>query len=371
MPVYGKQSRRPKLAALQQAKAKARAAAKRKPARKGQAPPQPKPAGRNSNAQSRGSRSRQRTRRGAPARVPAGLGQILSALDWSLLGGQSAYMNHVKMISKGFPCPGFSRVEVLRLQGRFILPNKCGAFTMLLHPSGSISPLLGIGNHSSVNTTALDAYSRPVDVESAVSEWVNNDFIDPATGTHYPLLAANGAASQWVRGCYIAEPRTLISTQVRPLGAAMKLVIQCGPGTQGYLTAYLPTVSELAMAVGDLRTRIAGSPYTRKLPLKAGTNTYFFAAPLLDKSRLHHFHHLNDRYTWGIDDAFGGVMVTIHDHEFSENMGVSSRAQIEVVSPLQIHLDLEDRHLSTKHQVHSVDASHNHHTSIHNTGGVL
>ena len=87
----------------------------------------------------------------------------------------------------------------------------------------------------------------------------------------------------------------------------------------------------------------------KRIELHEGVITHHFVAPLVNPTALEYFAMGNDRFLWRDDDAYGGILISFHNLNYNTNLGVPMVVEMYATVGIQCRLELDDRHLATKH----------------------
>lgn len=280
--------------------------------------------------------------------------------------GTSRWRTALLELRRGLPFTTPTRLELINTRLRFTLPmvtassiNPC----VLFHPCRSISHLLAF-NHEVTQVASgfnFEGFLRSGADNAATYDWIGDTYLGINNTTFSMHSPTQGGAEA------IGVPSTLVSPLTRVTGGVLSLRITCGPGTTGYIAFSSPSVGELTPLDGfrNIYTAHATNPRIRRLELGQGTHNHHFTVPLASPGALETFFEANDRFQWGVDDPFGGTVITFHDINYNIHQGVSPVVELYSTVGIQCRLEIADRHLSTAHRTSTKESK----TTLANAGG--
>lgn len=267
-------------------------------------------------------------------------------------------------LKRGLPFTTPTRLELINTRVRFKIPlNSSTVHTpvVLFHPGRSVSHLLVVGQgHLGTWYNAPRGEPGP----ATAWEWVGDSANSP-DGVNSTAITD---PSFWYAQA-IGVPSTLISPLTRVTGGMLTLKITCGPGTTGYLAFSSPAISEIKgddsvnNGLSALVSAHATNPRVRRYELTQGTQTHHFTAPIVSPPALEVFDEANPQFTWGPDEAFGGTVITFHDVNYNNNLGVPAVVELYATVGIQCRLEIADRHLATAHETGTKEAKMREHAS--------
>lgn len=229
-----------------------------------------------------------------------------------------------------------------------VLPAGTGLM-ILFHPSNS--PALGqaIGKNCTKNPTTFDR-----NVANIYDYRAGHKMFDSA-GIEHAFDDASFAEM-------IGDPESLLTAHARCTGGVMTIKISGCNGSSGFLVSSNPLLSELANPQ-KLYSDHASSVRLKHHTVGDGSRDFCFNAPPVNEAALSLFTDVNDRFSWGIEDPFGGIVVTIHDLSYNSNLGTPFIVEVDMQVGIQCWLPIEDRHFATSHGTESAAAKHALHSS--------
>lgn len=269
-------------------------------------------------------------------------------------------------LKRGLPFTTPTRLELINTRVRFKIPLDSSTVqspVVLFHPARSVSHLLVVGGgHLGTWYNA----SRGEPGQTAAWEWVG-DLARSPDGVNHAVITDPGFGSAQA----IGVPSTLISPLTRVTGGVLTLKITCGPGTTGYLAFSSPAISEITSqsngpvnnGLNALVAAHATNPRVRRYELMQGTQTHHFTAPIVSPPALEVFDEANPQFVWGPDEAFGGTVITFHDVNYNNNLGVPAVVELYATVGIQCRLEIADRHLATTHDTGTKEAKMREHAS--------
>ena len=274
-------------------------------------------------------------------------------------------------LKRGLPFTTPTRLELINTRLRFKIPLSSSTVhppVLLFHPCRSVSHLIVMGQgHVGAQPTWFNAPRG----DQQGWEWVG-DMAKSPDDINFPdgvvLTSITDPAFGYAQA--VGVPSTLISPLTRVTGGVLTLKITCGPGTTGYLAFSSPAISEITAHAGlanngldALLTAHATNPRVRRYELTQGTQTHHFTAPIVSPPALEVFDEANPQFVWGPDEAFGGTVVTFHDVNYNNNLGVPAVVELYATVGIQCRLEIADRHLATTHQTGTKEAKMREHAS--------
>ena len=267
-------------------------------------------------------------------------------------------------LKRGLPFTTPTRLELINTRVRFKIPLTSSTVhppVVLFHPCRSVSHLLVVGQ-GHLGTW----YNAPRGVAAASTAWEwEGDLARSPDGVN----TASITDPSFGYGQATGVPSTLIAPLTRVTGGVLTLKITCGPGTTGYLAFSSPAISEITGSgsvnngLGPLVSAHATNPRVRRYELTQGTQTHHFTAPIVSPPALEVFDEANPQFVWGPDEAFGGTVVTFHDVNYNNNLGVPAVVELYATVGIQCRLEIADRHLATTHQTGTKEAKMREHAS--------
>lgn len=260
-------------------------------------------------------------------------------------------------LRRGLPFTTPTRVEIVNTRVRFMVSLKDDTTclpSILFHPCRSVVSLLCINGEKHNNFETLARTVSEDNDRGWLWEWVDQEAINPTDMTKRVDITAKNFSSAEA----IGMPGSLIAPLTRVTGGVLNVKVTCGPGTSGYMSFSCPSFQELTgkhinATNGNGATALiaahASNPLVKRLELHEGVINHRFVAPLVNPPSLEFFAEGNDRFLWGTDDAFGGILIAFHNINYNKNLGVPIVVECYATVGLQCRLELEDRHLATKH----------------------
>lgn len=283
----------------------------------------------------------------AGRRVQSGRGTLRSS---------GAYKRALLELKRGLPFTTPTRLELINTRVRFSVTRNENhpKLSILFHPARSTTHLLAMNhNHDpSIGSTArgdsttssgLFLMEKPFIWNGPDATLVNED-TDAVTTVNITSGGFDMAQA-------VGAPSTLVSPLTRVTGGVLTVRFTCGPGTTGYVAFSCPLVTELLHPTGvrDLYNAHATNPRIRRIELSEGTHTHHFVAPIVSPPAMEVFDVSSDRFSWGPDDAFGGTLLSFHEINYSNTLGVPIVVELYATVGLQCRLEVDDRHLATSH----------------------
>lgn len=272
------------------------------------------------------------------------------------LRSSGAYKRALLELKRGLPFTTPTRLELINTRVRFSVTRNENhpRLSILFHPARSTTHILAL-NH--LHDPPLGTVARGDETAASITTLVTKPYIwngsdatltDETTGA-VTTVQISDPAFQSAQA--IGSPSTLISPLTRVTGGVLTVRFTCGPGTTGYIAFSCPLVTELLHPTGarDLHSAHATNPRIRRIELSEGTHTHHFVAPIVSPPAMEIFDVSSNRFSWGPDDAFGGTLLTFHDINYSNNMGVPIVVELYSTVGLQCRLEVDDRHLATSH----------------------
>lgn len=255
---------------------------------------------------------------------------------------EAEFQRHLNHICRGLPAPVPTRVEVFTFRARVKLQTGSKQPCILLHPSNSITAGLILGSEFNASAPTWPRRSGITDHPEGFANWIDSQMIydphgQPGTTPVY--------GSDW-EGEAIGHPNAMVSGEGRPLGALMRVSVTAGPTARGYMAHSCPGPD---FNVPSMKEGHATNARVPRLEIQNGASRDFYA-PLMAPHEVEKFAAANDRFNWGPEDPYGGLLLTLHEVDWATTYDTPPILDVTIIHAVECRLDLEDRHLRTAHK---------------------